>query len=66
MVARIILLPGKGNRPYALKIMSDVEDVIPANTDFSSSGFLPSSLPKQPSSQSLKLQYHSSLQNPVI
>ena len=34
--------------------MSDVEDVIPANTDFSSSGLLPSSLPKQPSSQSLE------------
>ena len=42
------------DRPYALKIMSDVEDVIPANTDFSSSRFLPSSLPKQPSSQSLE------------
>ena len=42
------------DRPYALKIMSDVEDVIPANTDFSSSGLLPSSLPKQPSSQSLE------------
>ena len=34
--------------------MSDVEDVIPANTDFSSSGLLPSSLPKQPSFQSLE------------
>ncbi|XP_068707811.1 uncharacterized protein [Montipora foliosa] len=34
--------------------MSDVEDVIPANTEFSSSGLLPSSLPKQPSSQSLE------------
>ena len=36
------------DRPYALKIMSDVEDVTPANTDFPSSDVLPSSLPKQP------------------
>ena len=42
------------DRPYALKIMSDVEDVTPANTDFPSSDDLPSSLPKQPLSQSLE------------
>ena len=34
--------------------MSDVEDVTPANTDFPSSDVLPSSLPKQPLSQSLE------------
>ena len=41
------------DRPYALKIMSDVEDVTPANTDFPSSDVLLPSLPKQPLSQSL-------------
>ena len=42
------------DRPYALKIMSDVEDVTPANTDFPSSDVLLPSLPKQPLSQSLE------------
>ena len=42
------------DRPYALKIMSDVEDVTPANTDFPSSDVLLSSLPKQPLSQNLE------------
>ena len=42
------------DRPYALKIMSDVEDVTPANTDFPSSDVLLSSLPKQPLSRSLE------------
>ena len=41
-------------RPYALKIMSDVEDVTPANTDFPSSDVLLPSFPKQPLSQSLE------------
>ena len=42
------------DRPYALKIMSDVEDVTPANTDFPSSDVLLPSLPKKPLSQSLE------------
>ena len=42
------------DRPYALKIMSDVEDVTPANTDFPSSDVLLCSLPKQPLSQNLE------------
>ena len=42
------------DRPYALKIMSDVEDITPANTDFPSSDVSLSSLPKQPLSQSLE------------
>jgi len=42
------------DRPYALKIMSDVEDVTPADTDFPSSDVLLPSLPKQPLSQSLE------------
>ena len=42
------------DRPYALKIMSDVEGVTPANTDFPSSDVLLPSLPKQPLSQSLE------------
>ena len=41
------------DRPYALKIMSNVEDVTPANTDFPSSDVLLPSLPKLPLSQSL-------------
>ena len=40
------------NHPYAFKIMSDVEDVTPANTDFPGSDILLPSLPKQPSSLS--------------
>ena len=43
------------DRPYALKIMSDVEDITPANTDFPSSKVLPS-LPKQTSSLSQSLE----------
>ena len=42
------------DRPYALKIMSDVEGVTPANTDFPSSDVWLPSLPKQPLSQSLE------------
>ena len=42
------------DRPYALKIMSDVEDVTPANTDFPSSDVLLPSLPKKPLPQSLE------------
>ena len=42
------------DRPYALKIMFDVEDITPANTDFPSSDVSLSSLPKQPLSQSLE------------
>ena len=42
------------DRPYALKIMSDVEGVTPANTDFPSSDVWLPSPPKQPLSQSLE------------
>ena len=42
------------DRPYALKMMSDVEDVTPANTDFPSSDVLLPSLPKKPLPQSLE------------
>ena len=48
------------DRPYALKIMSDVEDVTPANTDFPSSDVLLPSLPKQPLSQSLEASVRTS------
>ena len=44
------------DRPYALKIMSDVEDITPANTDFPSSDVLLPSLPKQTSSLSQSLE----------
>ena len=44
------------DRPYALKIMSDVEDITPANTDFPSSNVLLPSLPKQTSSLSQSLE----------
>ena len=44
------------DRPYALKIMSDVEDVTSANTDFPSNDVLLPSLPKKPSILSQSLQ----------